>query len=66
MEMMFGIFQHFNYFDSEEVGLRILHAHTLTRLLNGSAHETQSVSTELLENKKSVIEHFPQQLNIKK
>jgi hypothetical protein len=35
-------------------------------LLNGSAHETQSVSTELLENKKSVIEHFPQPLNIKK
>ena len=27
--------------------MRILHAHTLTRLLNGSAHETQSLSPKL-------------------
>ena len=29
-----------------------MHAHTLTRLLNGSAHETQSFSTELRKTKK--------------
>jgi hypothetical protein len=32
--------------------LRILHAHTLTCLLNGSAHETQSFSTKLRETEK--------------
>ena len=32
--------------------LRILHAHTLTCLLNESAHETQSFSTELRKTKK--------------
>ena len=30
----------------------ILHAHTLTCLLNGSAHETQSFSPELRKTKK--------------
>ena len=29
-----------------------MHAHTLTRLLNESAHETQSFSTELRKTKK--------------
>ena len=37
-----------------------MHAHTLTCLLNGSAHETQSFSPELLECKGTGSKHLSQ------
>ena len=43
-----------------------MHAHTLTRLLNGSAHETQSLFAELLEYKGTGSKHLTQTCEVLK